>query len=138
VFAATLHLDTGAEESQACLTQELRLFLTRLMRVLIAADDEIHRSLDDDHRVGSRLEKTAEAGLEIRLLSRRPCSNPEGCILLVNAQTGRLFGYSRAELIGRAVEMLVPPQFRGKHTEHPKDCLIGPRVRALGTGMDNA
>ena len=31
-----------------------------------------------------------------------------GLIVLVNAETERLFGYSRAELIGKSVDMLVP------------------------------
>jgi PAS domain-containing protein len=64
--------------------------------------------------------------------------NPKGEIVLVNAQPERLFGRTREELLRKSVEMLVPPQFLGKHTEHRKDCLIGPRVRAMDTGMDNA
>ena len=34
--------------------------------------------------------------------------NPEGRIIVVNSQTERVFGYSRAELLGQPVEMLVP------------------------------
>jgi PAS domain S-box-containing protein len=45
-------------------------------------------------------------------------SNLQGRILLVNAETERLFGYSRDELIGQNVEALVPERFRGKHPGH--------------------
>src|SRR3984957_5089867 len=34
--------------------------------------------------------------------------NKDGLITLVNAQTEKLFGYGRTELLGRAVEMIVP------------------------------
>jgi PAS domain-containing protein len=38
-----------------------------------------------------------------------------GEIAMVNAQAERVFGYSRAELLGHPVEMLVPERFRHHH-----------------------
>jgi len=38
--------------------------------------------------------------------------------VLVNAQTERLFGYTREELIGQSVELLVPERFREAHAGH--------------------
>ncbi len=62
--------------------------------------------------------------------------NQDGCILLVNAQTERLFGYSRGELLGQPVEILVPPRFRGKHPGHRAGYAADPRVRGMGAGME--
>src|SRR5256885_1290513 len=41
--------------------------------------------------------------------------NRDGRIVLVNTQTERVFGYARTELVGKDVEVLVPPRFRNAH-----------------------
>jgi PAS domain S-box-containing protein len=59
-----------------------------------------------------------------------------GHIVLVNSQTERLFGYRREELIGQAVEMLVPERFRRSHPGERANYLRGPEMRAMGHGRD--
>jgi PAS domain S-box-containing protein len=39
-------------------------------------------------------------------------SNSEGQVLFANAQSANLFGYSRAELVGRPIELLLAQRFR--------------------------
>ena len=62
--------------------------------------------------------------------------NSEGQILLVNGETERLFGYGRGELVGEAIEMLVPRRFSEKHAGHRKTYAADPRVRQMGSGME--
>jgi PAS domain S-box-containing protein len=57
-------------------------------------------------------------------------------IVLVNAQTERLFGYSREDLIGRDVETLLPERFRAAHRGHRYGFLAAPSARPMGAGLD--
>ena len=60
----------------------------------------------------------------------------EGVILQVNSQVERLFGYSRGQLMGKRVEMLVPERFRGQHTGHREDFAVHPKTRRMGAGLE--
>jgi PAS domain S-box-containing protein len=59
-----------------------------------------------------------------------------GKITLVNAQTEKLFGYKREELLGHPVENLIPERFHGNHLGHRKDFAKSPRLRMMGSGME--
>jgi PAS domain S-box-containing protein len=57
-------------------------------------------------------------------------------IVLVNAQTERLFGYTREELLGRPIEALIPERFRNQHPSQRDGYVVQPQVRAMGKGLD--
>ncbi len=59
-----------------------------------------------------------------------------GTILMVNSQTESYFGYSRHELIGQAVEILVPARFRGGHAGFRQAYFASPQSRPMGVGRD--
>jgi len=59
-----------------------------------------------------------------------------GKIVMVNTQAERAFGYSRAELIGQPVEILVPERFRGRHPELRETFFADPQPRPMGVGRD--
>ena len=57
-----------------------------------------------------------------------------GSIAQLNAHAERLFGYSRAELIGKPIEVLVPPRFRDRHADLRKKNGDNRQIRPMGTG----
>jgi PAS domain S-box-containing protein len=61
--------------------------------------------------------------------------NEKGSIVLANSQTETLFGYLRPELLGQAVEMLVPERLRAKHPAHRMGYFAAPRPRPMGAGF---
>jgi PAS domain S-box-containing protein len=60
----------------------------------------------------------------------------QGKIVLINSQTEALFGCSRDELLGQAVEVLVPERFREVHPAHREDYFAEPRTRPMGVGSE--
>ena len=60
----------------------------------------------------------------------------DGRIVLVNAQTERLFGYAREELIGQRLEVLVPDRYRGRHESYRDGYVRDPRTRPMGANLD--
>jgi PAS domain S-box-containing protein len=60
----------------------------------------------------------------------------EGRIVMVNAQTEKLFGYTRDELLGQHVELLVPERFRDIHPFHRKQYTKDMPAQAMGPDLD--
>ena len=63
-------------------------------------------------------------------------SNVTGRIVLVNSQAEQVFGYSRAELLGQPVEVLLPDRYRSGHLGHRGAYFVQPRTRTMGAGLE--
>lgn len=59
-----------------------------------------------------------------------------GRVVLVNSQVERMFGYSREELLGQSIDLLVPSSLRDKHPCHRAEFFAAPKARAMGVGRD--
>jgi PAS domain S-box-containing protein len=55
-----------------------------------------------------------------------------GFILFANATSCSLFGYSREQLVGQSIEILVPDRFRLRHGAHLAGYLRDPTAREMG------
>jgi PAS domain S-box-containing protein len=59
-----------------------------------------------------------------------------GLIEMVNAEAERVFGYTRNELLGKPVEMLVPERSRSKHSNLRTSFFADSVSRPMGAGRD--
>ena len=92
---------------------------------------KVTRDISETLRAPKRYGQVVESALNALVMV-----NPDGKIVLVNAQTEKLFGYARDELIGQFVELLVPERFRENHPASRNRFLTHPQVRPMGIGRD--
>jgi len=59
-----------------------------------------------------------------------------GRITLVNRKAEALFGYTREDLVGMDVSLLVPERFRSDHAQHIDVFFASPEARAMGVGRE--
>ncbi len=81
----------------------------------------------NEDRFRRLLEAAPDAILEI---------NVEGRITLVNEAAEQIFGYTRDELIGQTIEMLVPENKRSVHTRYRAGYAQNPKMRPMGPGLE--
>jgi PAS domain S-box-containing protein len=89
------------------------------------------RSPKDESAAEQRLRVVVEAAPNATVMIDRA-----GKIVMLNAEAERVFGYSRAELVGQTVEKLVPERFRNNHPELRRTFVADPQPRPMGAGRD--
>lgn len=63
-------------------------------------------------------------------------TDSEGIVRFINAETEHMFGYLKADLIGKSVDILVPARLRFNHASLRRGFLADPCKRAMGVGRD--
>ena len=82
----------------------------------------------DVARICQMLFTTAAEGLVV--------VDPSGAIIMHNPRLSAMFGYEENELVGSAVEVLLPEQLRHRHVDHRAAYHAKPVQRSMGIGMD--
>jgi hypothetical protein len=101
---------------------------------IVARDVTARKAAEESLR---RSEATSRAFLE-SVTESIVVTDAGGRIVQVNARTGTMFGYARAELIGQPVEALIPASLRDRHVAHRGTYMTAPRTRSMGRGLDLA
>lgn len=90
----------------------------------------ISRRVSEAEEIDTRFAALLEAAPDAMVYA-----GPDGRIVTVNAQVSALFGYTRAELVGADLEMLLPQGLRERHIEHRRAYALEPRTRLMGSGL---
>lgn len=64
------------------------------------------------------------------------CSFSLPSFCLITDSPAQLFGYTREEMVGQPIEMLIPERYRGHHTEYRAEYVAHPEIRAMGHGRE--
>jgi hypothetical protein len=104
------------------------------VRYLIGANSDAHKRIEQELRdseltVRALFDNAAQGILSV---------DRDGRIRSVNPMAEQLFGYERAELLGKNVDMLLPEALRKAHAGHRADSFASPRTRPMGLGLDLA
>ncbi|HRI24096.1 MAG TPA: PAS domain S-box protein [Ferruginibacter sp.] len=80
-----------------------------------------------DNKFRTLLESAADAMVIV---------NEDGQVQLSNTQTEKVFGYTKQELIGQHVSILMPARYKDIHTgHHLKEFFKNPKTRPMGEGL---
>ena len=89
------------------------------------------RDITDRKRADQKFKDLLEAAPDAMVIVNR-----EGHIVLVNSQAVKLFGWSRDELLGQPIDLLVPQRFSARHPDHRRNFFAEPRTRSMGAGLE--
>ena len=121
----------GAEMELHRVQAELEQRVRERTAALQRANEALRREIAERERAEERFRRAVESSPAGMMMS-----DGKGRIVLVNRVAEAIFGYSRGELIGQPIDVLVPHRFRGAHLAQRESFLAAPATRAMGAGRD--
>ncbi len=98
---------------------------TVIARDITSAENNSDQLIQSERKFKNLIESAPDAMVIV---------NGKGVITLVNNQTEKLFGYSKDELEGQKVEVLMPEKFVGSHIKLREEFSENSKTRYMGEG----
>src|SRR5438046_417380 len=113
--------DSGAEKGH----------LEEMQKAVLNILDDLAGEMSERTRLEERFRALLETAPDAIVIV-----DDRGRMVLVNAQTEKLFGYARSELLGQPVELLLPERYRDRHPGHRTTFGRDPRMRPMGAELE--
>lgn len=110
-------------------TTRIELLVAERTAELIEANRILAREATDRRDAEARIRDLLESAPDGMVVV-----DGTGQIVLVNSQAERMFGYSRGELLGEAIEELIPQRSREAHVQLRAEYAADPKTRPMGVG----
>jgi PAS domain S-box-containing protein len=92
----------------------------------LAINRELQMRVEELHRAEQMFRSLLESAPDSMVIV-----NGTGEIVIVNAQAEKMFGYTRDELLGNNLDILLPERFRTTHPEYRAEYVRNPHVRPM-------
>jgi PAS domain S-box-containing protein len=122
---------SGLDQLSLAVSVSAVTFSILILALVAAAQDRTNASRANRDAERESFKKVVEASPSGMLVVAA-----DGVITLVNAQIEAQFGYSRDELIGQPIEILIPRHLAKRHVGLRTDYSRAPTTRMMGVGRD--
>ncbi len=130
-LAAVVSRQKEAERTLLLEHGDLSARIAQRTAALSRANDSLRLEITDRKKAEEEFRGLLESAPDAMVIA-----DSKGTVTLLNGQAEKLFGYSRDELLGRPVELLLPERLRELHTAHRSGYSKEPRNRAMGAGLE--
>lgn len=128
VALSALYEHEGMTVQQIFMQHLFSIIIMLLATIAVIYVKKLYRSMEHDQVQMNALFEHATEGIIL--------TNSKGEIVLVNPAGEQLFKYSKQEMIGKPVELLIPMRHQGNHDSYRSGFIKNPSNRRMGHGRD--
>jgi PAS domain S-box-containing protein len=123
-----LHQNENISAARSIIEHLFIIFLILFTTLLVLYMKRMNQAMNFEKSHMTALFENATEGIIL--------TNQTGQIILVNPAAEKMFAYATGELIGHAIEILIPKNIREAHVKLRDTFYVGPSHRAMGSGRD--